>query len=79
MDHPVIRRWLTKHPRFISTLDFEHRNKLYDVDLFIALDQFKEVAFRACTNARQAILTNTPTTGSFYCLASVKKRLDRHR
>ena len=37
-------------------------NMMYDVDPFFALDQFKDVAFRACTKARQAILTNTPTT-----------------
>ena len=43
-DHPVIRRWLTQHPLFISALDEEHRNMMYDVDPFIALDQFKDVA-----------------------------------
>ena len=61
-DHPIIRRWLTQHPLFISALGVEHRNMVYDVDPFIALDQFTEVAFRACAKARQAILTNTPTT-----------------
>ena len=57
MDHCVIQRSLTQHPLFICALDVEHRNKLYDVDPFIALDQF-----RACAKGRQAILTNTPTT-----------------
>ena len=49
MNHPVIRRWPTQHPLFICALDVEHRNKLYDVDPFIALDQF-----RACAKGRQA-------------------------
>ena len=62
MDHPVIWRWLTQHPLFISTLEVQHRNMMYDVDPFIALVQFKKVAFRACTKAQLAILTNTPTT-----------------
>ena len=44
-----------------QSLDVEHRNMMYDTDPFIALGQFKEVAFRACTKARQTILTNTPT------------------
>ena len=32
MDHPVIRRWLTQHPLFISALDIEHRNMMYNTD-----------------------------------------------
>ena len=35
---------------------------LYDGDPLIALDQFKELAFRACAKVWQAILTNAPTT-----------------
>ena len=33
-----------------------------DADPFIALGQSKEVAFRVCAKARQAILADTPTT-----------------
>ena len=58
----VIRRWLAQHPLFISAPDEEHRTMMYDVGPFTALDQFKEVAFRARSRARQAILTHTPTT-----------------
>ena len=61
-DHLVIWRWIAQHPLFISAPDEEHRTMMYDVDPFTALDQFKEVAFRARSKARQAILTNTPTT-----------------
>ena len=61
-DHLVTQRWLAQHPLFNTALDEEHRNKMYDENRFIALNQFKEVAFSASTKARQAILTNTPTT-----------------
>ena len=61
-DHPAIRRWLVQHPIFISALHEEHGNLIYDVDSYIALEQFKEVAFRARTKARQALLSCTPTT-----------------
>ena len=43
MDHPVIWRWLTQHPMFISAPDDEHCNMLYDVNPVIAHDQFEEV------------------------------------
>ena len=33
---------------------------LYDGDPFIALDQFKELAFRACAKVWLAILTKAP-------------------
>ena len=49
-------------PLFISALDDEHRKMMYDVDPFIALGQFKEVVFRACTKAQLATLSNTPST-----------------
>ena len=61
-DHPVTQRWLAQHPLFITALDEEHRNKMYEENPFIALNQFKEVAFSASTKARKAMLTNTPTT-----------------
>ena len=35
---------------------------VYHVGPFIALDQFKDVAFGACAKARQTMLTYTPTT-----------------
>ena len=35
---------------------------MYDAKPFVALDQFKDVAFRARIKARQAIIRNTPTT-----------------
>ena len=35
-DHPVTRLWLAQHPLFISALDEEHRNKMYDENAFIA-------------------------------------------
>ena len=60
--YPVIQRWLTQHPLFTIALEVEQRNMWYDVDPFIALAQFMEVAYRACVKARQAILTNAPTT-----------------
>ena len=61
---------------FISVLDDEHSNMLYDGDPFIALDQFKELAFRACAKVWQAILTNAPTTLGAKLLV---KRVNRHR
>ena len=61
-DHPVTRRWLAQHPLFISALDEAHQDMIYDEDPSVALNQFKEVAFRASTKARQAILTKTSTT-----------------
>ena len=61
-DHPVIRRWLAQHPLFVSALDEAHQDMIYDEDPSVALNQFKEVAFRASTKAWQAILTKTSTT-----------------
>ena len=58
-DHPVIQRWLAQHPLFVSALGEEDLNMMYDEDPFIAMNQVKEVAFRACSNAREAILTDT--------------------
>ena len=54
--HPAIWRRLTQQPLFISALDEKHRNMMYDVDPFIALDKFKDVAFRACTQSQPTTL-----------------------
>ena len=58
----VIRRWLTQHPLFVSAHGEIQQDVTNDEDPFVALNQFREVAFSASTKARQAILTNTPTT-----------------
>ena len=52
---------------------------------FVALNKFKDAAIRACAKARQAILTNTPTTlgakllVACTCPARIQKWLDCHR